>query len=140
MGIYKNFKIDKDLEEQGYWHEVGVNENGHPIQFLLARMSQDNTPYDRELTKRMKPYNKSLLNGTLDNKVINKINVDLFVKYILLDWCGVLDENEEEIAFTKENAQQLMEDLPVLFRELMAEARDNTNFLASSREEDLGNS
>lgn len=139
MSIYKKYKTNEISEQDGFWFTIGVNEHGDKESFKLARISDRNKSYQKKLAQKIKPYQRSITNNTMDRGLIRQIQIELFVEFILLDWTGLLDDEGNEILFSKDKALELLTELPDLYDDLDDQARDLSNFLLSRDEANLGN-
>ena len=147
MGLRKTFKTDRDAEINGVEVEVSVNDhNGLPIKIRIARMSQGNKRYTKELNRVSKPHMSAIQNDAMDNDLARKMLQEVFVDTILLGWdnlpkselTGVATDTEE-LEFTRENALALFKELPDLYDDWEARANRAAAFREKEREEEAKN-
>lgn len=147
MGLRKTFKTDRDAEINGVEVEVSVNDhNGLPIKIRIARMSQGNKRYTKELNRVTKPHMSAIQNDAMDNDLARKMLQEVFVDTILLGWdnlpkselTGVATDTEE-LEFTRENALALFKELPDLYDDWEARANRAAAFREKEREEEAKN-
>lgn len=86
----KYFDLNEEASVNGVWFDVP---QGARIKVARA----NNTAYMAELHKRMAKRNAS------DDELAS-IDSELVATYLLKDWEGFLDENDEEIAYSEEQA------------------------------------
>jgi len=135
MGTYDHFKRNEDREQHGIILDLG--EVG---KFKLARAGGSNKKYQQALERGMRPHRKSFQQGTMGDEVANKVLLDAFIEAVLLGWSGVTDHAGKELAYTKDNARKLMNDLPDLFATLRDASSDMSLFRDEvQRAEDTGN-
>lgn len=147
MGLRKTFKTDRDAEINGVSVEVSVNDhNGRPISITIARMSQGNKRYTKELNRVTKPHMSAIQNDAMDNDLARKMLQEVFVDTILLGWDNLpkseLTGNEkdtEELEFTRENVLALFKELPDLYDDWEAKANKAAVFREKEREEEAKN-
>lgn len=139
MSLYKNFKSDADLEKNGVVIAYGMNSKGKPIEFTIARAGGANVRYAKVLDHKIKPYRRMMQNGTLPDDTAMQVIKETFVETILLGWEGVENEDDQPMEFSKENAMQLFNDLPDLFRDLKEQAESAALFRASLLDEEAKN-
>jgi len=147
MGLRKTFKTDRDAEINGVEVEVSVNDhNGLPIKIRIARMSQGNKRYTKELNRVTKPHMSAIQNDAMDNDLARKMLQEVFVDTILLGWdnlpkselTGVATDTDE-LEFTRENALALFKELPDLYDDWEARANRAAAFREKEREEEAKN-
>lgn len=133
--IYSLFGTDKQKERDGI-----IIDYGDGITFRVARMGDSNSAYMKHLRAVTKRYKHQIETDTLPVEKMQEIQLEAFVRYVLLGWENVLDETGQPIPFSEENAKKLMEDMPDLYKDLVSQASEFTNFLAQEREETAKNS
>ena len=126
----ESFKTSGDLETNGVWFEVNDN-----VAFLIKRFGGRNrTEVAKKMAQLQKPYAKQIQMNTIDQSLLEKINMKVFVESSIVDWRGLTIDGEET-PFTKEKCLELLLDMPDLAESLVSYASD-----ASSYMEYLGNS
>lgn len=139
MSLFKQFGTDTKAENDGVWIEMGLNEDGSEIGFLIARASKSNKRYTKALEKATKPHRTAMATETLEEKVAAKLMLDVFCEAVLLGWRNVRDRDDKEIAHNKANAIQLMQDLPELYERLSEESKKLSLFREKELEADAKN-
>lgn len=132
--LYKQFETDKDLETRGV-----VLNFSDGVSIRVARAGGSNDRYMRRMEVLTKPYRRQIESKTADNKVLEKIVLEVFCETVILGWDGVEDRNGNVLAFNKENAMMLFTDLPDLFAEVKSQATDEALFRLSLNEADAKN-
>jgi len=158
---YKLFGTKPDLEQSG----IVVN-YGDEAWFKIARAGGANKKYLTQMTERLKPYRRQIQTETMDEKLADRVVMEVFVDTVLLGWGSYAKEDEgaavsidlgsagpaapvpqdwiegpdgAHLPFTRENALKVLTDLPELFRELRAESERLANFVSVTKEEDAKN-
>lgn len=147
MGLRKTFKTDKEAEINGVTVEVSVNDhNGRSISITIARMSQGNKRYTKELNRVTKPHMSAIQNDAMDNDLARKMLQEVFVDTILLGWDNLpkseLTGNPKDTAdleFSRDNALALFKELPDLYDDWEARANKASAFREKEREEEAKN-
>jgi hypothetical protein len=125
------FATDKDAELNGVWIDLAEDAS-----FRVKRFGGRNANRIKQLQLRyLRPYAKQIEKGILDPDKERGLYVLIFVESCMVDWKGVLDENDKEIEYSKENAMNLFKTLPDLFDFLVSESLSDDSY-----KEDLGNS
>lgn len=132
--LYKQFKTDEKLEKQGLTLNFGEG-----VSIRVARAGGSNDRYMKRMEALTKPYRRQIASETADNKVLEKVVLEVFCETVVLGWEGVTDENGNVLAFNKENAIKLFTDLPDLFAEVKEQASKSALFRLSLNEEDAKN-
>ena len=136
MSLYSQFKTDANLE-----NEEGVAlDYGDGGVFTIHRAGGSNKKFQRLLTTRLKPYSRRIENGTLSDDVARDILVSTYADAVIVDWHGVKDEKDEELAFTRDNVIKVLTDLPELFADIQEQATKVANFRAEQLEDTAKNS
>lgn len=147
---YKLFKTDPEIELAG----VVIN-YGDEAWFRIARAGGANKRYMNQMSERLKPFRRQLQTETMDEKVADRIVLEVFVDTILMGWGSrvqdpndptktvdadyIEDENGNHLQFNRENALRVLTELPELFQALRAESDRMANFTLAVKEEDAKN-
>lgn len=134
MNPYKLFGTDQDLEKKGIWVVFG------DFKFKCARAGGSNARYAALMAERARPFRAQINAELLQNKQAQDILVGVYADAVILDWEGVTDENEQPLAFTRDNVVKVLNDLPDLFQHLQRECDRISNFRKLALEEEAGNS
>ena len=129
--LSKAYATDKNLEQEGKWFQVAEG-----VEFKLKRMGGSNaTEVNRIRAKIIKPHLRLIEKNLLDKDVEKGLYIKVFIEACLVNWKGLLDDNDQEIPFTREFAQELFKDTPDLFDYVVDLTNDNESY-----KEDLGKS
>jgi len=123
LNLYSEFGTNKSKEE-------GIKVEPMPgIFFTIKRTGGSNKQYSEAATRKLQPFVKKFNSGKsipLDD--VQKINIELFTEYCMLDWENVTYRSENQLPFTKDNDKKLLQDLPELYSFLSDEAGNLDNF------------
>lgn len=153
---YKLFKTNPDAEVNGT-----VINYGDEAWFRVARSGGANKKYLAAMTDRLKPFRRQIQTETMDEKVADRLVLEVFVDTVLLGWGsyverpvvggkpdevervsrdGIIEGPEgEDITFGRDSALKVLTDLPELFRELRAESERLGTFATVTKEVDAKN-
>lgn len=147
FNLYKTLSSDESLEREGVWiYPYGPKEEGFPG-FKVARAGGANTEYDKMLTKGLRPYQR-LLSAAVKNpegmdtktvELVKRATQKAFVATCMLDWSDLKDKNEKAVAFSKEAADTLFNDLPAVYQDLMDAAQNIATFQREENKVEAGN-
>lgn len=122
--LYAMFKGDAKAEVEGI--EVPFGD----ATFRVARVGGANAARIAKINEAVtRPYRRQMELNLLPQEKVIDINVEVFVRGVLLGWENVEDENGP-LPYTVENAKKLLKDLPEVFNELMKVATDRDSFKA----------
>lgn len=122
MDLYKTFGTSKDLEVQGVEIHFGKSI------FKVARLGGANKRYKEIAQNLLKPHQRQMDLGILDEEIQKEILIKSFVKGALKGWENVTDKDGKELKFSEENAIKLFQDLPDLYFKLEEVATDIESF------------
>ena len=114
------YKLGKKLIDDGVW----VSYSG--VKLKIGRAGSTEWLKAQEDLER--PFKKKIEKGTLSATVKRDLNVRNLARTILLDWDGVIDENDKPVAYNEEIGTQALLDDPDLLEFVMDTALDNDNF------------
>ncbi len=135
MSLYDTFKADSEMESgTGIWLDYG--DGG---QINIRRAGGSNKRYGAVLAAKMKPYQRQLQNGTMDDEVSRRILAEVYASTVIVGWKGVDGPNGKTLACTEENVVRVLLDLPDLFRDIQDQANSLANFRAEQAEADAKN-
>lgn len=135
MSLYKTYKTDPKIEEDGRW----LDYFGEGIEIKIARAGGANKKYMRCAEKFRRKFKRQIELDRMSDDVALKEGIEVYADSVILDWKGVKDENEELLPFNRENVIKVMNDLPDLFFDLQAAAVDGKLFSADIDEQDVKN-
>jgi len=140
-GLFKQFKTNATKEVEGVEIEFteATNDDGSIPTFIISRMGKSNKAYAKALEASTRPYRRQVELGTLKNEVAEGLFLNVFVDNVLKGWKNVLDEEGNEIAYSKEAAISLMTALPDVYERLQEEAKLASNFRDFSLEAEAKN-
>lgn len=115
------FRTDDSLSKAGVWVDFGAS-----AEFKIA--SFGNEDFGVEFRRRTDPWTKMGVEVPDDEQ--ETIMVELLAKYIVLDWKGVF-EGEDELPYSRENAERLLREVPFVRSRIIEEARRIQNFRAT---------
>ena len=128
----KEFKTDRQLEEDGVWVPV----DGQGARIKVARMN--NPRYKKHFQRITKPYRRQIRSGTLSEELAEKLLVDALAQTILLDWEG-FTKGGKKFSYSLDNAKTFLTE-STDFRELVTDAASEMEtFRAQEVEEAKGN-
>lgn len=147
MGLRKTFKTDKQLETDGVWLDVAINDhNGKPIRIKIARMGPSNKRYTKALEKATQPHQSAIQNGAFDNEIARITLMGVFADTILLEWDNLPkseltgnEEDKDELEYSRENVDALFAELPELYDDWEARARSAAAFREKEKKDAAGN-
>jgi hypothetical protein len=134
MGLYSLFETDKVAEQEGI--ELILVDGDNEIKFQLARAGGENKKFGSRMTQLLKPYNRSIAAGTMSDEKSAQLLSQAIAETIILSWSGVTDRDGNDMEFNKENAVQLLVDLPELRSIILDEAQKAANFRNAEVAED----
>lgn len=139
MSLFKQFQTNADIEAAGVKVEYGQNDNGSVPAFYVSRIAKSNKRYSKALEAATRPYRRQIELGTMPEDVADRIFMEVFVSTILMGWENIESQDGSPLAFTKENAVQLLKALPELFDDLQEKAKQASMFREASLEDDAKN-
>lgn len=104
--IKNNYAIDLKKEVEGVWFPLSM------ISGVEVKVARDGNPnYKKAMRRLMKPYAKSIHRGKdLAPEVEERIQIELLIETILLDWKGMPGENGKDVPYSKDLAKMLLND------------------------------
>ena len=130
------FKTNRKFEQEGVDFVVkGADGDAPEVSFRLRRFVGSNPKVKAAMAQYHKPYARQIEMGTLPHEKSEELMVRLFIDVCLVSWSGVMDENNNPLECTKENAFKLFRSLPDLFSTLQRYANDFESY-----KDEVGNS
>lgn len=139
MSLYNQFATNKEAEVEGVEVQYGANADGSIPSFRISRMSKVNKKYTKALERATRPHRRAIELETMNNDLAERLFMGVFVDTVLLGWNNVQDRDGNNIAFNRENALKLFEDLPELYDDLQEKAKKASLFREESLEGEAGN-
>lgn len=125
-----DFRVDSDAKLAGVWIEFGGGAS-----FKIAAF--DNPSFTDAFRKATKPYND--LGKTVPEDDQLEILARTMSQFIVLDWKGVFD-GEEELEYSAANAYRLVKELERIRAKIITEAQKLDNYKALATEATVKNS
>lgn len=101
MAKLSKFAISTTAAKEGVEVDLGDG--------LIVRVAKaNNEKYQAYLKQVLKPYERQVRNGSLDEKIFAKLYNEAVAETILLGWKGLEDDNGAEIPYTKEKAIEIL--------------------------------
>lgn len=125
---------DETMEgETGLWIAFP---NGRRIRILRAGGS--NKRFTRAFQTAIRPYERAMKRGTMDQEVSEGIMRELYARYVVVAWDGINDADGDEVPFTTNNVVGFFDAFPEIFNELVTLASNAATFseemIAEARE------
>lgn len=143
---YELFETDEKLEQEGIWADYGE------FRVKLAHAGGTNKKFSNLLNAKMKPYERLLAAGTMDEEVAAQIMREVYAKTIILAFevkkvnqndvtyvPGVPSKSGEVFPFCEEQVIRICKELPKLFTDLQRTANDFANYRTLAMEETIKN-
>lgn len=132
--LRKQFKTDKDKEENGIWVDF---ENG--IRIRVRRLSSQASLNARKEAE--KPYVVKVRSGKISDEIAEEIAIQQLARGVIADWEGITDENDEAVPYTPDAAYEILkdDDLKEFRAELIQISLDRDTFKADADKDALGN-
>jgi hypothetical protein len=128
-GVFGVFGTNKEVEKEGRWFTITENKDGTLCRVKLRRLSETNERWQAALDKHGGDLRReAALDITISEERATPPYRKAFIETILIDWEHLQDGNGDEIPFTFENADAVLEQLPDFFLLLRLEASKLANF------------
>ncbi len=137
VSLYHVLSTDKNDEENGKWFNDILGE-GSGVNIKLRRLTAKAVERTRQrvLLENRKYQGK-------DGKYPDEVDVRMLCEYlaesVIVDWAGMVDENEVEVPYTYEAAYKFCTDLQEFRRIVLALSGNMDAFRAEARKEVVGN-
>lgn len=130
--MYKMLKVNSEKEKNGIWIAVDCGDE-NPWKFKITYQGKRNKKYNLAMRELVKPVQHAAKNNMLSPSEEMRITISAFIKGILLDWSGVVDESGKTLPFNFENALRVLTVLPAIYDQL----EEDSNDLALFRDDEL---
>lgn len=137
--LYKQFATDDSVEKEGLWLEYGLNSKGLPTRIRIARAGGSNVAFAKSFERHSKPFKRLLQIGQMEEEQNRRLMANVYMDAVIKGWENVEDKNDEPLAYTRENVEKLLKDLPDLFADIMTQANSAVLFRETINEADSGN-
>lgn len=137
------FQTNAVAEQKGIRIDYGA------FYFTVARAGGSNDKFKAKVRELMRPYERAIELGEMDDKVASKLAAEAFAETVVLGWGSVVDGKDVEGVLTKPNGDKvefsvdavkdLFAELPELFTDLMQQANKPQNFRRVAQEVDAKN-
>lgn len=134
MSIYKKFQTNSKHETEGV-----ILDYGDGTKIRIARAGGANKDYVTALEKLTRKHRRQIQLDVLPSDVSIRLVHELYADTVVLGWEGVTDPEGNPIEFSRENCLKLFQDLPDLFKDILAEANNLALFRAEILEADSKN-
>lgn len=132
--LYKRFETSDKLATKGFPVKLDKNDDGTVPTFHIARSHTSNQLFAKAVKDH---YPEG--SDNLSDEELTKRNVLVFVDGNLIGWDNVQDREGQALKFGRDNAVQLMTDLPELFEVLRNESVKLSNYLKANEEKAVKN-
>lgn len=139
MSLFDTFGTSTTKEQQGVRVEYPANKDGTTPTFYIARASKGNKEWAKAFERATRPYKQAIRLKTITPEQWEKVGRQVFFDAILKGWENVQDRKGANIEYTRQNAEQLMQELPDLYYDLDERSTDMDLFKAEELEADSGN-
>lgn len=129
---FSKFKTDSTKEEEGVWVDY---ESGFRVK--IARIG--NPKFKEFMLKKSKPHMRKLQSGNIDNDLADGLMKEAIARTILVDWEGLLDDQDQPIPFSQETALDLMKESNDFYQEIFQMANERELFQIEDLEGAKGN-
>lgn len=131
-------RFDNDVAAEGKWFEVYDEHDNHYGDFKLALADPESRGYKLAQERIRTKFAREIRSNKFDLDAFKK---EMLLAVVLLDWRGLLGENDKPIPYSKDNARDYFDQPGVGFiiRYLMGEAEDVLNYQSSNKDEVSGN-
>lgn len=138
--LYKQFKTDANLEQEGVVLDLGVNEDDQSrVGIRIARAGGGNVLFTKTVEQKLKPHRHALRTKTMGTKHLDRLMREVYADTVILDWENVRGPDNQPLPFNRDNVLKLLEDLPDLWKEIQSMSDDISVFREAERKEDAGN-
>ena len=132
--VGKMFGTDDSLEKEGVVIDYGE------FQIRIARAGGSNQKFNRLLEAKTKPHRRIIETENMDQKLANKLLMEVYSKTVVLGWEGVKDDKGKDIPFTPEACLNLFKDNRDFFDDIQAQATRAALFRTEVLAVEAGNS
>ncbi len=131
MSLYDRFKVSTDRVKNGVRFELDG------CGFTCAHAGQLNPRWMKTAELVYKPYRHQTRTNTLSDEKTEELELEVFCTAVLVDWDGVTDKSGSVLPYSRQNAIQLMKELPYLHNLLGQLSRDIENYRDGVSETDV---
>jgi len=129
---FSNFKTNENSETEGVWVDYASG-----FRIKIARIG---CPAFKEfMIKRGKPHQRSIDSGTIGNEIAEELMKDAIAETIIKDWEGLLDDEDKEIPYSKEDARKMLDVAHDFYDEIYELAKQREHFKVNKIEGTAGN-
>lgn len=150
-GLYAQFATDPEIEKKGIELIFKMPKDQPDIYFRIARAGGGNAQFQKRLDVLCKPYRRQIQTETIAQETMDDIMRQAYADTVVLGWGKIpKDKNGRELPrvdgvipgpdgndlqFNRDNALQLMTDLPDLFADFQQQAQKVSLFRRAQVEE-----
>lgn len=124
------YQTDENKETEGVWLDFA---GGRSIKVLRAGGA--NKAFKRAFQAALKPYRRQIDNGTMDDSVSERIMLETYAKYVIVDWEGITDKHGDPIPYSREACIAFFTALPEMFGDVIQLAQSAATFGLDDEEE-----
>jgi hypothetical protein len=128
MALRKQYKTDKDAEVNGIPYKCAANEDGSIPTFHLARMGGSNKAYQKAFSAEIEQYRAAIDAGVFTDEQAEQCEMNAFCKAVLKGWENCQMDPGENVEFSVDNALTIFAELPDLYTELKAKAKNFNSY------------
>lgn len=143
MSMYRQFKTDPKLEQQGIELDYG------DFVVTAARAGGTNRSYQRVLNQKTRPYRRAIAAGAMEPELEQRLLRETIAETCILGWHTRVDgelrpgiespEGGELLPVTTENLLSTFEALPLLYEDLAQQITNGALFRQELQEIERGN-
>ena len=134
MGMkFSSFKTDTTKESDGVWVDAGEG-----MKLKLARYG--NPKFDDYLRKLSTPLQRRLIDGTISQSAMEKLEMQAMSIHVLKGWEGLQDDQGKDIQYSPEVALELMTSARDFFKLVRELSQRADHYRTSVVENAMGNS
>jgi len=140
MSLREQFATNVQKEVQGVEIKYAPNADGSVPTFIISRMGKSNRAYQKALERETRPHRRAIDLGTVKAEVAEKLFLDVFAETIVKGWKNVQPEADGvNVQYSKEAAIKLFTELPELYEDLQAQAKNASLFRDEAIEDEAKN-
>lgn len=137
--LYGTFGTDPVLAKQGIIVEYELAK-GKKVEFKIKKAGARNQDWKLLYNQLMKPHAEEIEANSITEEDHGKLLSELYAKSVVLGWNGVEDSEGQAVPFTIQNCMELMQFMPELLSNIIADSHDRSNFRHEEMEATAKNS
>jgi hypothetical protein len=100
--------------------------------------AEGSTKFAKVTEEVSRPYRALIKHDALDENRANQILAEIFARCVVVNWEGVVGEDNQPIPYSQQKCKELLLEIPNLFTIIREFSRDTSNF--RNVQADVGNS